>query len=96
MKWQEFCVVPEMGVTDWPSGAHAPLAGFAIQADAPLARVVGFAPLSLTARYVGNLGELQVPSTCSGQALRFAFLFRDTLVKLMEAPVLEYKKLTEA
>jgi hypothetical protein len=48
MKWQEFCVVPEMGVTDWPSGAHAPLAAFAIQADAPLARVVGFAPVSLT------------------------------------------------
>jgi hypothetical protein len=53
-------VVPEMGVTDWPSGAHAPLAGFAIQADAPLARVVGFAPLSLTVEYVGDHDELQV------------------------------------
>ena len=60
MKWQEFCVVPEMGVADWSSGVHAPLAGFAIQADAPLARVVGFAPLSLTVEYVGDHDELQV------------------------------------
>jgi hypothetical protein len=55
MKWQKFCVIPEMGVTDWPSGA-----GFAIQADAPLARVAGFAPLSLTVGVVGERGELQV------------------------------------
>jgi hypothetical protein len=60
MKWQEFCVIPEMGVTDWPSGAHAPLAGFAIQADAPLARVAGFTPLSFTVGYVGDHDELQV------------------------------------
>ena len=49
MKWQKFCVIPKLGVTDWPSGAYA-----------PLARVVGFAPLSLTVGYVGDLGELQV------------------------------------
>ena len=55
MKWQKFCVIPEMGVTDWPSGA-----GFAIQADAPLARVAGFAPLSLTVDVVGERGEVQV------------------------------------
>ena len=55
MKWQEFWLVPEMGVTDWPSGA-----GFAIQADAPLARVAGFAPLSLTVDVVGERGEVQV------------------------------------
>jgi hypothetical protein len=60
MKWQKFCVIPEMGVTDSPSGAHAPLAGFAIQADAPLARVVGFAPLSLTVGYVVTVTKLQV------------------------------------
>jgi hypothetical protein len=41
-------------------GAHTPLAGFAIQADAPLARVAGFAPLSLTVDVVGERGELQV------------------------------------
>jgi hypothetical protein len=58
MKWQKFRVIPEMGVTDWPSGAHAPLAGFAIQADAPLARVAGFAPLSLIVDVVGERGEL--------------------------------------
>jgi hypothetical protein len=55
MKWQKFCAVPEMGVTNWPFGA-----GFAIQADAPSARVVGFAPLSLTVDVVGERGELQV------------------------------------
>ena len=55
MKWQEFWLVPEMGVTDWPSGA-----GFAIQADAPLARVAGFAALSLTVDVVGERGEVQV------------------------------------
>jgi hypothetical protein len=60
MEWQKFCAVPKMGVTGWPSGAHAPLAGFAIQADAPLARVVGFAPLSLTVGYVGDHDELQI------------------------------------
>jgi hypothetical protein len=60
MKWQVFCLIPEMGVTDWPSGAYAPLAGFAIQADAPLARVAGFAPLSLTVDVMGERGELQV------------------------------------
>ena len=60
MKRQNSVRFPEMGVTDRPSGAHAPLAGFAIQADAPLARVVGFAPLSLTVGYVGDHDELQV------------------------------------
>ena len=34
--------------------------GFAIQADAPLARVAGFAPLSLTVDVVGERGEVQV------------------------------------
>ena len=53
MKWQKFCVIPEMGVTDWPSGA-----GFAIQADAPLARVVGFAPVSLT------VGDVVTMTSC--------------------------------
>jgi hypothetical protein len=49
MKWQFFCLIPEMGVTDWPSGAYA-----------PLARVAGFAPLSLTVDVMGERGELQV------------------------------------
>jgi hypothetical protein len=49
MNWQESHVIPEMGVTDWPSEAHA-----------PLARVVGFAPLSLAVGYVGDHDELQV------------------------------------
>jgi hypothetical protein len=54
LKWQVFCLIPEMGVTNWPSE------GSAIQAEAPLARVAGFAPLSLTMGYVGDLDELQV------------------------------------
>src|SRR4051812_2063982 len=36
-------------LTDWPS-----------EADAPVARFVGFAPLSLTSTFVGDLGRLQV------------------------------------
>ena len=71
MKWQESHVIPEMGVMDWPPGAHA-----------PLARVVGFAPLSLAVGYVGDHDELQV--------LRFAqddshnLLFRCTGVETLE------------
>jgi hypothetical protein len=53
-------VIPKMEVTDGPPGTYAPLAGFAIQADAPLTRVVGFAPLSLTVGDVGDHDELQV------------------------------------